>query len=159
MLLSDKRKERYFDLAEEFASWSKDPSTKVGAVAIGSHGQILSQGYNGFPRKIRDIPERLDDRETKYKFTVHGEMNCIYNATLSGVSLNQADLFIHGLPACSECAKGIVQVGIKSVYMRYPKNISDKWKQSFEDTSSMFGEAGVYYECFEVDAQSTVRRD
>jgi dCMP deaminase len=104
-------------MAKEISSWSKDPNTQVGAVAVGDKGQILSQGYNGFPRGILDRPDRLNDRETKYKFVVHAEMNVIYNATYSGVSLDGAQLYVYGLPVCNECAKGIIQVGIKEVYI------------------------------------------
>lgn len=134
---------RYLDMARHISTWSKDPSSKIGAVAVGSHGQILSQGYNGFPRRFDDSSERLNDRETKYKYTIHGEMNCIYNATLNGVSLKDADLFVYGLPVCSECAKGVIQVGIKRVFMCYPENIADKWKDSGKLTSDMFKEVGV----------------
>jgi dCMP deaminase len=134
---------RYLKIAQEVSLWSKDPSTKVGAIAIGKHGQILSQGYNGFPRKINDSLERLDNRLVKYTYTVHAEMNCIYNATLTGVSLEDAHLFVYGLPVCSECAKGIIQVGIKKVFMSYPASISDKWKDSGDITKSMFDEAAV----------------
>lgn len=135
----------YLDLAKTVSSWSKDPSTKVGAVAVGKHGQILSQGYNGFPRGINDSIDRLTNREEKYKYTVHGEMNCIYNATLNGVSLKDSDLYVHGLPVCSECAKGIIQVGIKRVFTCYPENITDKWKESGKLTSEMFKESNIEY--------------
>ena len=134
---------KYLDLAGHIACWSKDPSTKVGAVAVGKGGQILSQGYNGFPRGIADTNDRLSNREQKYKFVVHAEMNCIYNATLNGVSLDNADLYVSGLPVCSECAKGVVQVGIKRVFMCYPENIREKWNESFKITMDIFKEAGV----------------
>ena len=134
---------RYLTIAREVAGWSKDPRTKVGAVIVGSSGQILAQGYNGFPRGIRDTDARLNDRETKLRFVVHAEMNCIYNASLSGVSLKDSDLYVYGLPVCSECAKGVVQVGIKRVFMCYPSEIDDKWRDSFVTTQDMFEEAGV----------------
>ena len=54
---------RYLSLAKEVATWSKDPNTQVGAVVVGSKGQILSQGYNGFPRGIKDSNRRLNDRD------------------------------------------------------------------------------------------------
>ena len=106
---------RYISLAKEVSTWSKDPSRKIGAVAVGEKGQILAQGYNGFPRGILDSADRYNDRSTKYKLVVHAEMNVIYNATFNGVSLNGARLFVYGLPVCSECAKGIIQVGIQAV--------------------------------------------
>ena len=74
--------ERYLHLAKEVSTWSKDPSTKVGAVAIGDNGEVLTQGFNGFPRGIKDSSERLKDRERKYKLVVHAEMNAIYNLSL-----------------------------------------------------------------------------
>jgi dCMP deaminase len=134
---------RYLDVAKEVATWSKDPSKKIGAIAVGDKGQILSQGYNGFPRGVKDTDNRYDVREEKYKYVVHGEMNCIYNACNSGVSLNGATLYVTGLPVCSECAKGIIQVGISKVVMEYPKDIPDNWKESMILTQQMFLEAGV----------------
>lgn len=133
----------FLDLARHMSTWSKDPSTKIGAVAVGSRRQILATGYNGFPRNIVDSEDRLKDRPTKYIYTVHGEMNCIYNATLNGVSLDGADIYVYGLPVCSECAKGIIQVGIRRVFMCYPETISDKWKESGKLTKSMFDESGI----------------
>lgn len=138
---------KYVELAEHVAGWSKDPSTHVGAVAVGQKGQILSQGYNGFPRGISD-DGRLHDRETKYKYIVHAEMNCIYNATLNGVGLDGADLYVFGLPICSECAKGVIQVGIKRVFMCYPADIPERWVESKEQSTDMFNEAGVLWHAY-----------
>ena len=144
---------RYLGLAKEVSTWSKDPSSKIGAVAIGSKGQVLAQGYNGFPRGIYDGDIRYNNREIKYQYIVHAEQNVIYNATYNGVSLDGATLYVWGLPVCSECAKGVVQVGIKRVIMPvadYPAT----WLESFEQTSDMFGEAGVEYEFIECDYES-----
>ena len=142
--MSDKWNDRYMAMAQGVSSWSKDPNTKVGAVAVGSKGQILSQGYNGFPRGIFDGEERLNDRETKYKYVVHAEMNVIYNATYSGVSLDGAKLYVYGLPVCSECAKGIIQVGIKEVYVSQECiDLRPHWYESFQKTLDMFNETGV----------------
>lgn len=135
--------QRYLNMAKEVATWSKDPSTQVGAIAVGDKGQILSQGYNGFPRGVKDTPDRYEDREQKYKYIVHGEMNAIYNACHSGASLNGATLYVTGLPVCSECAKGIIQVGIKKVVMQFPKDISQTWRDSMITTLKMFQEADV----------------
>lgn len=67
----DKWTQRYFNIAKETASWSKDPSRRIGAVIIGDKGQVKSQGYNGFPRGIADTPERYNDRPTKYLSLIH----------------------------------------------------------------------------------------
>jgi dCMP deaminase len=142
--LSNKWNERYMAMAKEVAQWSKDPNTKVGAIAVGSKGQILSQGYNGFPRGINDSEDRLNDRETKYKYVVHAEMNVIYNATYSGVSLDGSKLYVYGLPVCSECAKGIIQVGITEVYVAQECiDLRPQWFVSFQQTMDMFNEAGI----------------
>jgi len=142
---------RYLDLAEQIASWSKDPSSKIGAVAVGEHGQILSQGYNGFPRGVEDTLHRWHDKKIKYDFVVHAEKNCIYNATLNGVSLKDSTMYVSGLPVCHECAKAIIQVGIKTVVFRSKlddnKTINLKWARAWELTKQMFTEAGVtFYE-------------
>lgn len=133
---------RYLSLAKEVSTWSKDPSTQVGAVTIGSKKEILSQGFNGFPRNINDTDERYNDRETKYQFVVHAEMNAIYNATYSNTSLDGTTLYVYGLPICSECAKGIIQVGIKKVVVEKSKKL-DNWKDSAKLSQAMFDEAGV----------------
>lgn len=139
---------RYLDLAENVSSWSKDPSRKIGAVAVGSKGQILSQGYNGFPRGINDSVERYNDKETKYRYVVHAEMNVVYNATYNGISLDGATLYVTGLPVCSECAKGIIQTGVKRVVMR-ATDVPEKWFVSFATTAKMFNEAGIEWELTE----------
>jgi dCMP deaminase len=134
---------RYISLAKEISTWSKDPSRKIGAVAVGDKGQILAQGYNGFPRGILDSADRYNDRPTKYKYVVHAEMNVIYNATFNGVSLNSSRLFVYGLPVCSECAKGIIQVGIQSVTVFSEDEVPEIWTDSWKTTQTMFEEAGV----------------
>ena len=133
--------QRYLNIAKQIASWSKDPSTKVGAVIVGDKNQIISQGYNGFPRGFKDSLDRLYNRETKYKFTIHAEANALYNALYNGVSVNGTTIYVHGLPVCVECAKAIIQSGIKRVvYDSLPK---ENWKQSNEDALKLFSEAGV----------------
>ncbi len=136
---------KYTNLAKEISTWSKDPSTQVGAVVIGEKGQLLSQGYNGFPRGINDTDDRLNNRERKYELVVHAEMNAIYNASLNGVSLKDSTLYVYGLPICSECAKGIIQVGIKKVVATRPKIYNSDWDKSVKAAEALFREAEVMY--------------
>lgn len=140
-------KQKYLGLAQHFATWSKDPSSQIGAVTVGEDGEVLTQGYNGFPRGIEDTPERLNNREAKYPLIVHAEMNCIYNAANLGVNLKGSSLFVYGLPVCGPCSLGIIQAGITSVYMRpnYAK-VTPKWIESFQQTADNFEEAGVHWE-------------
>ncbi len=145
--MNNKWDNRYLNLAREVSTWSKDPSTQVGAVAIGEMGQVLAQGYNGFPRGVNDSLERYNDKEVKYRYVVHAEMNCIYNATFTGASLNNATMYVWGLPVCNECAKGLAQVGVKRVVS--PKTIADvpdKWKISALNTVDLLKEVGITYD-------------
>ena len=137
--------DRYIHLAKEISTWSKDPSTQVGAVVIGNNGEVLSQGYNGFPRSIKDTPQRLKDREKKYNLVVHAEMNAIYNASLNGVSLKGSTLYVYGLPICNECAKGVIQVGIDKVIATRPADYNKEWDESIKDAKALFKEAEVEY--------------
>ena len=137
--------QRYLELAKHFSTWSKDPSRKIGAVVVSDSGQILSVGYNGFPRGISD-DDRLLDRNRKYELVVHAEMNAIYNATLNGISLRDSNLFVWGLPVCSDCARGVIQVGIKRVVMNATEGHLGHWHDHWEKTKAMFEEAGVEYQ-------------
>lgn len=148
-----KWRNRYLLLAKHFSTWSKDPSTRVGAVAVSDNGLILSEGWNGFPRGIRDTPDRLGDRQMKYHYMAHSEKNLIYNATYNGVCLSNSNLYVYGLPVCSECAKGVIQVGIKSVYVLTDSmNIRDTWVESWKKTTDMFDEVGISYEWVTMDS-------
>ena len=141
---------KFLELAKHISTWSKDPSRQIGAVAIGQNRKILATGYNGFPRGVYDTDERLNDRKEKYKLIVHAEMNCIYNATLNGVSLQGSHLYVYGLPVCHECAKGVVQVGVSRVIMSDDIWVLDdrlendrKWIDSFNRTKQIFTEGNV----------------
>ena len=115
---------------------------KLALSLLAAKKEVLSQGFNGFPRGIDDSDERYNNRDTKYKLVVHAEMNAIYNATYSGTSLDGATLYVYGLPICSECAKGIIQVGIKKVVVEKSKEL-DNWNESVQLSKVMFDEAGV----------------
>ena len=140
----DKWDKRFLNLAKEIATWSKDPSTQVGAIAVKDR-KVLAQGYNGFPRNMKDLEDRYNNREEKYTYIVHAEKNVIYNATYNGVSLKDSTMYVYGLPVCSECAKGIIQTGVKRVVM-LEMIVPEKWRESFKNTKLMFDEAGVKYD-------------
>lgn len=123
----DKWDYRFIKLAKEISFWSKDPSTKVGAIAV-TNRRIIATGYNGFPKDIDDSDKRLNDREIKLSYMIHAEKNLIYNATSYGISLNKSTVYIYGLPCCSECFKGLIQVGVKRVVMPNIENHGNRWK-------------------------------
>ena len=143
-MLDDKWKKRFLKLSKEISTWSKDPSTKVGALIISEDRNIISTGYNGFPRGIEDTEERLNNRELKYKFILHAEMNCILNALYNGRSVKDCILFVHGLPPCSECTKSIIQAGIQNVIT--DSKATDNWKESLKLSLEMLKEANVEIE-------------
>lgn len=145
-MTTEKWDRRFLKIAQDVSTWSKDPRRKVGAVAVDPvDRRVLSTGYNGFPKWIIDIPERMNDREIKSTYIIHAELNCIFNAVYTGVSLRDTTLYVYGLPPCSECAKGIIQVGIRRIVCEYDTTGDDvKWIESFNRYSqSMFMEAGV----------------
>ena len=143
-MLDTKWKKRFLKLSKEISTWSKDPSTKVGALIISEDRNIISTGYNGFPRGIEDTEERLNNRELKYKFILHAEMNCILNALYNGRSVKDCILFVHGLPPCSECTKSIIQAGMKKVIT--DSKATDNWKESLKLSLEMLKEANVEIE-------------
>lgn len=149
--LTQKWVDRFFDRAKEVSTWSKDPSTQVGCVAV-KNRRTVSEGYNGFPEGVNDDESRYADAELKYKLIVHAELNAVFNAAQEGVSLKGADVFIHGLPCCHECAKGLIRAGVKKVWMKHGP-MKEKWRESFEYSKLMFDEAGVEWQCFEVGSR------
>lgn len=130
---------RFIGLANEISQWSKDPSTKVGAVIVRPNNTIVSLGYNGFPRGVRDDPDRYNNREIKLKFVCHAEANAIIN---SREDLTGHTIFSFPLHPCCECAKLIINSGIKKVITIEPVNL-DRYRESFEAASMMFKEAEV----------------
>ena len=105
--------EYFMKQAELVALKSKDTSTKVGAV-LARHNNGFSTGYNGFPRGVNDnIPER-HERPAKYDWTVHSELNCLLNAAREGFKTYGSTMYVT-LHPCKECAKAIVQAGVKRV--------------------------------------------
>ena len=125
---------------------SKDPNTQVGACIVSQDNKILSMGYNGFPKGCEDdeFPwERDGDaNETKYPFVTHAELNAILN--YRGGSLEGAKIYVALFP-CNECAKAIIQSGMKEViYMQDKYAGSDTTKAS----KKMFDMAGVKYRQF-----------
>lgn len=134
---------KFLKLASYMAElFSKDPSRKVGAITVEPNTlQIKSIGYNGLPRKIKDTPERWT-KPLKYNYVVHAEANMICNASLNGISLSDSILFVTMFP-CNECAKLIIQSGIKTIVTKSPNLLDDKWGNSFKISIEMFEELGI----------------
>ena len=133
---------RFIKLAEEVSTWSKDPSSQVGAVIVRPDRTIASVGFNGFPRGVEDCHERIANRDTKLLYTIHAEMNAILSAKepLTGYSL-----FVWPFQPCAHCAASIIQSGIKDVYCPFNAHLDsyERWADSFKAALQMFDEAGV----------------
>lgn len=129
--------QRFMDLAEHVATWSKDPSTQVGCVIVDKRNRVVSLGFNGFPRGIKDLAARYEDKEIKYLFVAHAERNALDNAPLS---VEGCTLYSPLLP-CNECAKSIIQKGITKVISYEPEE--DRPYLRWDITKKMFQEANV----------------
>ncbi len=140
----------FIEIAKQVAAMSKDPRTKVGALIFGPSMEIRATGWNGFPRGVADSPARLNDRQTKYAFVVHAEANAIANAARSGVSTDGCSMLVTALHPCGDCAKLVIQAGIKKVYAPLPET-DGRWATSFEFACTMFTEAGVEVEFYDKD--------
>jgi dCMP deaminase len=140
--IEDKWVARFIKLAEEVSTWSKDPSSQVGAVIVRPDRTIASVGFNGFPRGVEDCHERIANRDTKLLYTIHAEMNAILSAKepLKGYSL-----FVWPFQPCAHCAASIIQSGIKEVYCPFNAHLDsyERWADSFKAALQMFDEAEV----------------
>lgn len=152
--MSDKWDRRYVELARLVSTWSKDPSTQVGAVLVRPDNSVASIGYNGFPKGIEDTEERLNDRDTKYSFVIHAEMNAVLNAH---DDVRGDTLYLWPLLCCDRCAVHMIQAGIKRVVApSCPTDKADRWEPILKNSRARFGEAGVEWveiphELFEED--------
>ena len=133
--------EYFMGIAMLAAKRSKDPHTQVGACIVSPDNIIISTGYNGMPKGCSDdvFPWDRTGNETKYPFVVHAELNAILNA--SGRSLKDSRMYVALFP-CNECAKAIIQSGVKEVYY-----LSDKYADTKATLASkrMMDAAGVKY--------------
>lgn len=133
---------RYVSLAEYISNWSKDPSTQVGAVLFRRDGSIISMGYNGFPRGVKDDPALLSDRDMKLKLTIHAEENAILAAVRNGSTVEGACLAVTHHP-CSRCAAKLSQAGIRQIYYKSDLDFEERWAADVEVAESIFNQTGV----------------
>jgi dCMP deaminase len=136
--------QRMLHMARQVAAWSKDPGTKVGAVAVRDR-RILATGYNGLPAGVHDSRERTTDRELKLAMTVHAEANLVAFAARSGACLAGSTCYIWPLPACSQCAALLIQADIARIIVPdFPEPL--RWAESFQLGKVMLSEASVILE-------------
>ena len=133
--------EYFMGIAMLAARRSKDPNTQVGACIVSQDNIIISTGYNGMPKGCSDdeFPWERDGEETKYPYVVHAELNAVLNA--NGRDLQGSRIYVALFP-CNECAKAIIQSGVKEVVY-----LSDKYKDTMGNLASkrMLSAAGVKF--------------
>ena len=137
--------EMFINTARLWANKSKDPSTRIGAVIAGPDNEVVSIGYNSFPRGIDDnVPER-SERPEKYFWFEHAERNAILQAARGSASLKGCRMFVSCWVPCTDCARAIIQVGITEVVMG--QKVEDasriKWIEAAKRSEQMLKEAGV----------------
>lgn len=144
--------DRYFiTLCYLVALKSKDERTKYGAVIVGPDNEIRSSGYNSFPRDVNDFMNERQERPEKYFWIEHAERNAIYNAARVGVPLKGTRIYVQGIP-CMDCARAIVQSGIKEVIVHneWTKLLKgDIWIENAKRTEKLFSETKVYLRYYE----------
>jgi len=136
---------KFVPIAEAVSTLSKDPSTKVGAVIIDDDSNILSTGFNGFPRGVNDNEIRYKNRDVKLKYVAHAEANAIAQAARVGAKLLGSSLIVTALYPCSNCTKLIIQAGIKKIYVptMNPWSTNIHWHEERVISKEMFNEAGI----------------
>lgn len=130
---------RFLDMARLVASWSKDPSTQVGAVIVDPCNRVVSTGFNGFPRGIAD---EYTTREAKLLRTLHAEVNAILFA---GRDLTGCRIYVTHTP-CARCAVQIIQSGISCVLSAAPTiEFATRWQNEVAESIELMCEAGIEY--------------
>lgn len=132
---------KFKNILREIALLSKDRNTQVGAIALDDNNNIVSTGYNGFPRGVNDDIEERHQRPEKYRWTSHAEENLVAQAAYMGKSLKDCTILVSSLFACESCARMIIQSGIKKIIA--PHVDEGNWKDSNSVAVTMFKEAGV----------------
>lgn len=140
---------KYIHLAQAHAVLSKDPATKVAALILGPYGEIRASGYNGAPRGCHADEDERKHRPLKYIWFSHAESNAIANAARAGTNVDECTIVVTH-PPCMECAKLLVQAGIKRVVTRVEpltgdSDFSKRWRESMRNTVALFDECGVEF--------------
>ena len=140
---------RYLRLCRFIAQeWSKDPSTKVGAVLVDSDYRLVSAGVNGFPRMVADTDQRLQDRETRLALTKHAEENALHFSGLK--SAEDHTLYVWPLSPCTKCAGTIIQYNVlRVVSMIGNTEAHERWVNSTTVARSLMQEAGIIQDFYD----------
>jgi dCMP deaminase len=163
----------FFNIAKVVALKSKDPSTKVGCVLVNKDKQIVSTGYNGFPKRMSDTIDRYIDRPFKLTHVCHAEANAVCQAASTGCTAKDTVAFIT-LQPCMECAKLLIQAGVVEIHFlineEYNKRREEQlknsgasalenWRDAKDAVMDMLKECGVRVVCHYETTHSTIPVD
>lgn len=152
-ITSSKWLRRLLDAATHFSTWSKDPSTKVGAVLVTEEGDPVSWGYNGPPRELNDDEIYSLPREEKLFYVEHAERNVLFQA---GERAKGCTLFSTHFP-CADCARMIVKSGVKRVVVS-AKNAefrnSERWAKNMDASQKMFDDSNIEVIIYDNDSDN-----
>ena len=130
-------------LARLVSTWSKDPSTQVGAAIISPNKVVESIGFNGFPQSMSDAQELYDNRDEKYSRVVHGEINALIFA---GKPVRGCTLYTYPFAPCDRCCVQMLQAGITHFVFPEPSaSALERWGAAFEKTKKYIVECGATY--------------
>ena len=139
---------RFLELADLIATWSKDPSTRVGAIIVDRQRRIVSQGYNGFPLGTNDDPGIYDDRPRKYRRVLHAEKNALLFAQRN---LEGCTLYVTH-PPCGQCTAAAIQMGISRIVTRPASpDMAERWTEEFSEAKAMAEDVGLVIDEIEPD--------
>lgn len=135
--MNEKWQMRFLRMAHEPSTWSKDPSTQVGAIIVSSDRRRFAVGYNGPPQRLDDQKWQGGTRERRLAATLHAELNAVL---FCGFDTNGAWLFVDGLFPCTNCASVIVQKGIEAVVC-WQEDMQARWLP--EEAMEILKDGGV----------------
>lgn len=137
---------RFMTIAEQVATWSKDPGHKVGAVLVRDN-VVIATGYNGMPRQMADTATSRDEKLSR---TIHAEMNALLNALRQGVQIADCTVYVTTLPICERCAVHLIQAGVRRAVQRLSQPLTAhagaseiEWSQSGARALRYMDQAGV----------------
>lgn len=142
--MAEKWDARFLEMAAFVSKWSKDPSTKAGAIIVRADRTVLSLGFNGFPRGMDDNPQRYENREEKYSRIIHCEINALIHARQAVPE--GCTLYTWPFASCDRCIVQMLQAGIRRfVFPTATETKNARWGNAFEATKKYMEELGAVF--------------
>ena len=141
---------RFLQLANQISTWSKDPSTKTGAVIVRPDRSICSVGFNGFPKNMDDRQDWYINREEKYSRIVHCEINALIH---SYEPVSSYTLYTYPFACCDRCVVQMMQAGIsRFVFPKCPRHLEDRWGRFLDKTKKYLRESDISFSEYDLES-------